>query len=110
MDLGGIGELGVREFARLRDFGEPHVLLDVREPWETAICAIDGSLNIPMAEITSRLGELPVDRPIVVLCHHGIRSARVAGWLRQNGFPKAINLQAGIHAWICEIDPSLQTY
>ncbi len=110
MDLGGSGEIGVLELARLRESGEPHVLLDVREPWETAICAIDGSLNVPMAEVPAHLEELPRDRPIVVMCHHGIRSFRVAGWLRQNGFPNAINLQAGIHAWICEIDPSLQSY
>jgi len=100
----------VGTLARMRENGEAHVLLDVREPWETALCAVDGSLNIPMNEIPSRLEELPRDRPLVVMCHHGVRSLRVADWLGQNGFSNAINLRSGIDAWAREIDPDMQTY
>ncbi len=110
MDQGGLPEIDVFELARMRDAGEAHVLLDVREPWEIAVCAIDGSVNIPMGQVPARLDDLPRDRPVIVLCHHGIRSSRVAAWLRQNGLTKAVNLQAGIDAWVRHVDPSLPSY
>lgn len=110
MDLGAFPEIDVGELARLREAGEPHVLLDVREPWEMAVCSVDGSLNIPMGDIPGRLEELPGDRPLVVMCHHGMRSFRVAAWLRQNGFSNALNLRAGIDAWARQIDPEMPTY
>lgn len=110
MDQGSLPEIDVLEFARMRDDEAPHFLLDVREPWEISLCAVEGSVNIPMGQIPSRLEVLPRDRPIVVLCHHGVRSQRVAAWLRQNGLPNAVNLQSGIDAWRRYVDPSMQSY
>src|SRR4051794_19382940 len=54
------------------------LLLDVREPHELDICRIEGSLAMPMSEISARLSELDPDKPTVCICHHGIRSAHVA--------------------------------
>jgi rhodanese-related sulfurtransferase len=103
-------DLDVAAFARLRDAGQSHTVLDVREPWEVAICAFDGSLNIPMRELPAKLSDLPQDRPLVVVCHHGMRSYQVAAWLRRNGFGNAANLAGGIDAWARSVDPSMPSY
>ena len=63
-----------------------------------------------MGEIPARLGELPPQEPIVVMCHAGSRSARVAQYLNDNGYPNAVNLAGGIDAWSVAIDPSVPRY
>ena len=86
------------------------VVLDVREPWEVATASLPGSLPIPMREIPGRLAELPAQRPIVCLCHHGMRSAQVGMFLERQGFDGVINLTGGIDAWSRDVDPSVPTY
>jgi rhodanese-related sulfurtransferase len=103
-------EISVGDLKALRDRGGDHVLLDVREPFELELARVAGSLDIPMAEVPARLGELPRDREIVVMCHSGWRSARVTQILEQNGFQNAVNLEGGIDAWSREIDPAVPTY
>lgn len=85
-------------------------LLDVREPHEHAICQLAGSRLLPMRKVPASLETLPRDRRLLVLCHHGGRSARVAEFLRANGFARAINVRGGIDAWAAELDPELQRY
>lgn len=103
-------ELDARAVDAMCRSGAPCRLLDVREPWENAICALPGSINIPMEEIPERVAELPRDRPLVVICHHGHRSQQVMAWLRSRGFGNAINLQGGMDAWAREVDPAMPTY
>ena len=94
------------------------VVLDVREPWEIATASIreDGFalVCIPMREIPARLGELRADhsaeRPVACLCHPGMRSLQVAGYLAQNGFSDVVNLQGGIDAWSQQVDPLVPRY
>ncbi len=86
------------------------MLLDVREPDEVVTAAIAGATHIPMAQIPARLNELPRDREIVVMCHHGGRSARIVRLLETHGFTEAINLEGGIDAWSQRIDPTIPTY
>lgn len=86
------------------------MLLDVREPQEVAICAIDGSVHIPMNTIPANLNKLPKDKPLVVMCHLGGRSAQVTHWLRAQGYDNAVNLEGGIAAWAAEIDPKMASY
>ncbi len=99
----------VEELKAWRDAGERHVLLDVREPSELAICAIDGSLRIPMGQVGEKLDLLPKDEPIVVHCKMGGRSAQITALLRARGYD-ARNLTGGILDWIAKIDPSLSRY
>ena len=94
--------------ARL-DRHEPLVLLDVREDWETALCRLENATHIPIEEIEFRTAELDQNEDIVVYCHHGVRSAAVANFLRQQGF-KAVNLQGGVDQWARAIDPSMKRY
>jgi rhodanese-related sulfurtransferase len=84
--------------------------LDVREAWEVDLCVIARSRHIPMNEVPARSDELPRDRALVVVCHHGVRSLKVAQWLRAQGFENAINLDGGIDEWARVIEPQMATY
>ena len=97
--------------ARLADTtGTTPLVLDVRDPWEHEICAIAGSKLLPMQEIPARVQELPADTDIVVVCHHGMRSLQVAGFLKQSGLERVFNLAGGIAAWAEHIDPDMSRY
>lgn len=86
------------------------LLLDVREPWETALCVLPGSLCIPMGELPARLEELDTTRPVVCICHHGVRSLHVAAFLARRGCADVINLSGGIDAWARAVDTTCPTY
>lgn len=89
---------------------QPPLLLDVREPWEQAICRIDGSELLPMRQVPGIAAELDQARPTVVICHHGIRSQQVALFLQLQDFRRVINLRGGIAAWASDVDPEMPTY
>jgi rhodanese-related sulfurtransferase len=95
--------------ARL-DRGERPLLLDVRQDWETRLCRLPNAVHIPIEEIELRTEELNVDDDIVVYCHQGVRSAAVAGYLRQLGFKKVCNLAGGLDSWARTVDPSMRRY
>ncbi len=103
-------EIDVTELDAWRKSGKDVTVLDVREDWELATVALPDTLNIPMRQVPQRVTELPRDKPLVVMCHHGGRSRQVTGWLRQNGYTQASNLAGGIHAWAERIDPGMATY
>ena len=90
------------------------VVLDVREPVELQIAPVTPNgftlVAIPMAEIPARLAELDASQPIACLCHHGIRSHRVAAFLQAQGFEHVINIAGGVAAWSDELDPSVARY
>ena len=108
--LRGSDAISVRELADMRSSGKEHTVLDVREARELDICKLEGALHVPMAEIPDRIGDLPTDQPLVVICHHGARSQMVVDFLRSAGFDNAVNLDGGIDAWACDVDPSMPRY
>jgi rhodanese-related sulfurtransferase len=89
---------------------EPPLLLDVREPWEFQTCHIAGSVPMPMATVPARRQELPDDRAVVCICHHGARSMQVAYFLERAGYDHMINLTGGVDAWALQVDRSMPTY
>jgi len=91
------------------DRRDPLVLLDVREDWETALCRLDNATHIPIEEIELRTTELDPTDEIVVYCHHGVRSAAVANFLRQQGY-RAVNLEGGLDQWARLIDTRMKRY
>jgi len=121
--FGGDGEFGDEEYddetritprlAKKRlDGGERLRILDVREPIEFEMSRLPDVKLIPMGQLPGRVGELSDWRQeeVIVLCHHGIRSEMVAGWLRRHGFAKVKNLDGGIDRWSAEADPTVPRY
>ncbi len=106
------GTVTATELAALLDGGGDVALIDVREPVEWDIVRIPGATLVPKGRILSgdALADLPQDRPIVLYCKTGIRSAEVLAALRRAGFADATHLQGGVAAWAAQIDPSLPTY
>ena len=92
----------------------PLVLLDVREPWEVALAAIDlpgaTTRTMPMRDVPARVSELDAAQPVVCFCHHGARSAQVVAFLERAGFASAYNLAGGIDAWSRDVDPRIARY
>ena len=102
-------EISPRELKDSLDRGDAPVLLDVREPWETQLASIDGSLVIPLNQLPERYAELDPDAETVAICHHGARSAFATQALTKAGFRKVVNLQGGIDAY-ATVDPSIPRY
>lgn len=103
-------EISVVELAALRGAGDRHVLLDVREAWELNTAKLNECQHIPLGELPARLGELPKEIPVFVMCHGGVRSGRAVDFLRGAGFANVRNVRGGIAAWSAEVDPSVPTY
>lgn len=86
------------------------VLLDVRRPDEHALARIEGSILIPLHELSERIDELDPSRPHVVYCHAGVRSLSGAVLLQRAGFEKVWSLMGGIEAWSRQVDPKVPRY
>jgi adenylyltransferase/sulfurtransferase len=120
-------EITVSQLKSKLDEGADIVVLDVREPHEWDIAAIDDTLRIPKGEIQQAkdaviagskqleetvLAQIPQDKELIVHCRSGKRSADSICFLQEAGYDskRMYNLVGGILAWADEIDPSLQKY
>jgi adenylyltransferase/sulfurtransferase len=105
-------EVAVAEVKRMLDAKESFLLLDCREPDEHQTVHIQQAKLLPMSELAGRADELAPyrDKRLVIHCHHGGRSLRVAKWLREQGFSGAQSMAGGIDQWAVEIDPTLPRY
>ena len=109
-DEKAIPRMSAHELKQKMDAREPFELIDVRETYEYEIARIDGARLIPLGEIAERADELRRDRPIVLHCHSGRRSAEAVRLLQQRGFGNIYNLEGGIDAWSDQIDPGVPKY
>src|SRR5438105_14572339 len=101
-------EITPTEVSALLKNGARLRLIDVREPEEHAICHIEGATLIPMRTVPEHLNELDDDKaPIVVFCHHGIRSLSVVEWLRKQGIENCQSMAGGIDLWSLQVDPAV---
>lgn len=105
-----IQHLTVQTLKQWRDEGKDFTLLDVRQDDEVAYANIKGHQHIPMHLIPIRHAEICDDKPLVIYCHHGMRSYQVGLFLANMGFEDVYNLQGGIDAWSKEIDSSVPLY
>lgn len=107
-----IDQLAPRDLSAWRSDAsrEQPVLVDVREPWEFAHCHIEGSQLMPLQTVPANVDALPRDRDLVLVCHHGNRSQRVAQWLEQQGYTRLHNLAGGVERWATEVDPTMPRY
>ena len=106
-------EIAPTDVKRKLDAGEKLHLIDVREPNEFALAHIEGSELIPMRQIPAELQALEAradEAPLIVFCHHGVRSLNVVNWLRQQGLDACQSMAGGIDAWSLSIDPSVPRY
>jgi rhodanese-related sulfurtransferase len=85
-------------------------LVDVREPWEFNICHLQNSILLPMGQVPSHLEVFQQAQESVIICHHGIRSLRIAHFLAQQGIHNTINLEGGVEAWARYVDLDMPTY
>jgi adenylyltransferase/sulfurtransferase len=100
------------ELKEMIDNGKDFALIDVREPHEFEIVRIPGSTLIPKDRILSgeALAELPQDKPLVLHCKSGQRSAEALAALHKAGFRDAVHVGGGVLAWANQVDTSLPTY
>lgn len=105
-----VNALSVETLKAWQESGKEHVLIDVREPYEYGIAQMGGEL-IPLAAVNESTSRIPRDRPVVVHCRSGVRSAKAIRQLEaEHGYDNLLNLTGGILEWQAQIDPSLARY
>ena len=77
---------------------ERPLVLDVREPHEWDYYHLEGTVLMPVRTIPDKLGEIPRDRPLYVICAHGVRSDMVCRYLRDQGYGNVVNVEGGMAA------------
>ncbi|TAD77759.1 MAG: rhodanese-related sulfurtransferase [Oscillatoriales cyanobacterium] len=105
----------VQDLARhLQNPADSVQLVDVREPHELEIAQLPGFTNLPLSAYEEWSQKIQVilepDQEIWVLCHHGMRSARMCQWLMSQGYTQVKNITGGIHAYSAEIDRKIPVY
>lgn len=91
--------------------GEKFRLIDVRETDEWAVAKIPQAELIPLSQFQQRAtAELSPDEPLILYCHHGVRSGRAQDYLKAQGYSNVLNLIGGIDAWAIQVDPAMKRY
>jgi rhodanese-related sulfurtransferase len=106
-------ELSPTQVKQILDAGGPMYWVDVRERSEFALASIAGAELVPMREVPGELAALRAkadQMPLVVFCHHGVRSLNVVNWLREQGVDNCLSMAGGIDAWSRMIDSSVPQY
>jgi len=97
------------ELARMLAAPDAPVLIDVREQWEWSVARIESAKLLPLGELEAAVPTLDRSKPMVIMCHSGVRSDMAAEWLRSKGFD-ARNLTGGIDRWSRDVDASVPRY
>jgi rhodanese-related sulfurtransferase len=113
-----VPEITVEELAEKLKSKDAFVLYDVREPWEFTRAKLSDPRMVtgPMSQLAHRgLDALPEqvrqrDAEVYVLCHHGVRSADVTGWLASQGWTRVFSVAGGIDAYAQRVDRSVGEY
>jgi adenylyltransferase/sulfurtransferase len=103
-------EISVQELATALQGPELPLVVDVRESWEWEVGHIEGSRHVPLGELAARIGEIDTRRPVVTLCHHGMRSLAARELLIGAGFSGVKSLAGGIDAWAEQVDGTVGRY
>jgi rhodanese-related sulfurtransferase len=106
-------EIGPRQLKEKLDAGVAVQLIDVREAHEYALARIEGAELIPMRAIpqaVAALREKAAAGPLVLYCHHGVRSLQTVSWLRRMGVAGCVSLEGGLDRWSVAIDPAVPRY
>jgi len=104
-------EITPQDVKQRLDSGGKLRLIDVRELFEVQQASIAGAEVVPMRTVPKALRMLEdEENPIIVFCHHGMRSLQVVGWLREQGVENCLSMAGGIDRWSREIDPMVPRY
>ncbi|GAA4368302.1 hypothetical protein GCM10023185_40940 [Hymenobacter saemangeumensis] len=104
-------EISPQELQQRLQAGEDLQLVDVREPREFDYCHLPGSVLIPLGELARRAEEIREQGPVVLICHHGVRSGQALAYLRhRHGLDNLLNLRGGVHAWALQVDADFPVY
>jgi len=103
-------DLSPEDLHRRLRAGDDIQLIDVREEVEFEYCHLPGSRLVPLDELPHRAAEIRSAGPVVVICHHGVRSAHAAGYLRHLGRTNVLNLRGGVAAWAAQVDADFPVY
>ena len=102
-------EITVKELKRKLDKQEYFQMIDVREEFEYEVSNLNGE-NIPLGGLLLEVEKIATDKPVIIHCRSGARSAAAVMQLEAQGFTKLYNLKGGILAWAQEIDPNMPVY
>lgn len=103
-------EISAEELARCLRAGDALTLVDVREPWEWEIARIPGSILVPLSALADLAATIPPARPVVTICHHGIRSLTAREALMASGVGAVRSLAGGVDGWAITVDPNMARY
>ena len=118
MSANSVPEISVQALAEKFNANEKFTIIDVREAWEIEVASIQDErvVVVPMSQVSVEgLAAFPeatrdFQAEYIVMCHHGVRSANMTAWMRQQGWQNAISLRGGIAEYAEEIDPSVGVY
>jgi rhodanese-related sulfurtransferase len=108
--MAAVQQITPLDLDRMLRQSDPPLILDVRRADEFATASIEGALNIALDDLPYSLDEVPKGRAIVTLCHHGVRSARAAQFLQEQGYTQVSSLEGGIDAWALQVDKTVPRY
>ena len=92
------------------DEGVIMTLIDVREEDEFNFCKISGSVNISLRRLMQELEQIDENYPIILICHHGVRSMKALYFLKSQGFTKLSSLQGGVEKWAEDVECDMKRY
>ena len=104
-----MNEITVQDLKKMIDNKEDFQLIDVRETFEYEMSNLNG-LNIPLAGLLLEADQISKDKPVIMQCRSGARSAAAVNQLEQLGYTNLYNLKGGILAWKAEFEPDMPIY
>jgi len=104
-----MNEITVQDLKKMIDNKEDFQLIDVRETFEYEMSNLNG-LNIPLAGLVLEADMVSKDKPVIMQCRSGARSAAALNQLEQLGYTNLSNLKGGILAWKAEFEPDMPVY
>jgi rhodanese-related sulfurtransferase len=104
-----MNEITVQDLKKMIDNKEDFQLIDVRETFEYEMSNLNG-LNIPLAGLLLEADKVSKDKPVIMQCRSGARSAAALNQLEQLGYTNLYNLKGGILAWKAEFEPDMAVY
>ncbi len=105
-----IREITPKELKTRLDAGEDIDIVDVREDWELLQSNLDRAIHIPMNDVPEALDRISRDKPVVIMCHLGQRSAQVVRWMQAQGYDNVYSLSGGIDRWAHDVDSSVNRH